>query len=1097
MQEYKEYRPILERDDMTVVAEYVPSQDRSYLLLPEDAIERRFVDQLAAQGYEKVDFHSAQGLRDNLRRQLETLNNTRFSESEWETLLSLVKTANSTENDKVAAKSELLWRFDAKFDLERDDGTIKNVMLLDRANLHANRLQVARQYKATGGTTKNRYDVTILVNGLPLVHVELKKPGGRLKEAFNQIERYKNDSFWSDDGLFEYVQIFVISTAVETRYYSNTTHVLAAEENANPSQKGTKKRSSASFEFTSRWADAKNKPIISLFDFASTFLAKNTILSILTKYCVFTAERRLLVMRPYQIAATERILQKVNFAINSNDLWRGTKGGGYIWHTTGSGKTLTSFKTAQLAAQRDEIDKVLFVVDRKDLDYQTIREYDRFEKGAANGSRNTAILDRQLHDFDAKGLPRRYPIIVTTIQKLQNFVKRAEKSDPVFQKRFVFIFDECHRSQFGEMRDQIDRAFKKRLLFGFTGTPIFKENAVVVKGVKSTTADAFGERIHTYNIIDAIKDENVLKFHVEMHDAKGGTEGGENRAQVIVERILKDFNTKTRRNEASYEHKTIANVKKLVKNPGVAVALQDRTYRGFNAIFAVESIPALMDYYQEFKKQLGENFGTAFKIATIFSYAPKKLSNSVNPNEDTTGGELFDFVKENDSVASETVEGEAIGTLDEENTDDVNGLPDNQKEFLRSAIDNYNKSFQTSYSVEGESFGDYYKDVSMRVKNREVDLLLVVNMFLTGFDAPALNTLWVDKNLRYHGMLQAFSRTNRILNATKPQGEIVSFRDLREELNDMLALFGDKDAASIAILRTFKEYVEGYYDEVKKQQVAGYYELVENFKKTFKPDVELLGEKTKREFVNRFSEILRIRSIIETFEEFTPFSAESDRFDENEFLGYKEQYLVLYDEFRRKRENGGKRGEGGDEGDNGDGAPDDSPEFELELVASLDVDVEYILKLVDSHKEKTEEEREESLEKIRRLVDSSLALRPKRDLFLRFAENAKPDDDVYTKWRDFVRQEYAADLDALVNEERLKPQETRDYLESVLDAANLGDDPEMVLAGEGTQIDALLPPVSMFHPNPEGLTKIELKARVLEKLRRLFEKFCGIFAPEE
>lgn len=1081
MQEYKEYRPILERDDMTVVAEYKPSQDKSYLSLTEGQIERIFVDQLIAQGYEKVDFHSAQGLRDNLRRQLETLNNTRFSESEWETLLSLIKTADSTESDKIAAKSELIQRRDAKFDLLRDDGTIKNIMLLDKKNVHANRLQVMRQYTATEGAEKNRYDVTILVNGLPLVHVELKKASGQLLEAFNQIERYQNESFWSGDGFFEYVQIFVISTAAETRYYSNTTRVLAAEENSNPAQKGTRKRPSASFEFTSSWADAKNQPIRNLFDFARTFLSKNAILNILTKYCVFTAEKRLLVMRPYQIAATERVLQKINIAAN-NKLWKGKDGGGYVWHTTGSGKTLTSFKTAQLAASRDDIDKVLFVVDRKDLDYQTMREYDRFEKGAANGSRNTAILGRQLHDLDQKGIPHSYPIIVTTIQKLQTFVKKADKSDPVFQKRFVFIFDECHRSQFGGMRIKIDSAFKKRLIFGFTGTPIFEENSIRdSKGVKRTTADVFGERIHTYNIIDAINDGNVLKFHVEMNDAKEGTAGGGKREQAIVAKILEDFNTKTRRNYGEYKHNMTANVKELAKKPSAAVVLKERKYKGFNAIFAVESVPALMLYYPEFKNQLGDAFGTSFKIAAIFSYAPKPLSNKENPNEDNTGREPINYDQDGAEDA------EALGTLEEENPDDAKGLPDDQKAFLKDAIDDYNKTFGTSYSIEGESFGEYYKDVSMRVKNREVDLLLVVNMFLTGFDAPALNTLWVDKNLRYHGMLQAFSRTNRILNSTKPQGEIVTFRNLKKEQDEMLALFGDKNAASVAILRPFEDYVNGYYDENKKEQVKGYYELVDEFKKNFKPSEELLGEKAKREFVKEFSKILQIRNVIETFKEFKPFSEESDRFDENEFLDYKERYLILYDEFRRRKP---PKGPGG-----GIIVDGDIPDFELELVASLDVDVDYILELVRKRKHETESEREESLERIRRLVDSSVALRPKRDLFLSFAESVKPsegDDDVQQEWRDFVRHEYACDLDALIFAENLKPEETRAYLDSVFAAANLGDSSEIAISSDGIQIDSLLPPTSRFKPNNEGISRVEIKRRVVEELRRFFEKYSGI-----
>ena len=1088
-----EYRHIMETPETTVAAEYEPSQDGSIVQLTEQQLEDRFVDRLIAQGYERVEIKSADALRDNLRRQLEALNGFTFEDREWDRFFH-GQLANP--NSKIADKTALLQRDSAKLSFERDDGVTKNVMLVDKTTIHNNRLQVARQYVAEGGAHKNRYDVTILVNGLPLVQIELKRPGGKLREAFNQIQRYQNDSFWSQDGLFEYVQIFVISTGVETKYYSNTTRERAVAEGS--AVKGRKKRASASFEFTSCWADARNKQVHHLDDFARCFFAKNTLLNILTKYCVFTSENVLLVMRPYQIAATERILQKIKTAV-SYKLWTGTSGGGFIWHTTGSGKTLTSFKTAQLAAALPEIDKVLFVVDRKDLDYQTIREYDRFEKGAANGSRNTATLQRQLEDRDANGIPRRYPIIVTTIQKLQSYIKKADKSSPVFQKRFVFIFDECHRSQFGDMHSAISKTFKKRLLFGFTGTPIFKENARTINGRLATTELAFGSAanddrgagkprssaLHVYNIIDAINDGNVLKFHVDFVSTIQGKEGAPDyqvekidtddavmapeRIQKIVEYILKRFDQKTMRGAQEYPFKVVENPVEVARRPDAVAKTQEKRYRGFNSIFAVSSVNALMRYYREFKKQLGERFGKDFKIATIFSYTPN--SNAYNPNEDETGRER-----------PETNDGdvEPLGAIDEENSDDTKGLDPVARSFLSDAIDDYNAVFKTSYSVDGESFANYYKDVSQRVKNREVDLLLVVNMFLTGFDAPALNTLWVDKNLQYHGLLQAFSRTNRILNPTKSQGNVVCFRNLRKELDDALALFGNKDASGFVLLRTYEEYMSGYMDENGDER-QGYKTLVETFRERFAPGSDPFGETEKREFVKLFSELLRVRNILLSFDEFEG----ADLFDEAEFQSYTGTYLRLHDELRP----------GPDGGDKGENINDDLV-FETELVAQIDVNVDYILFLVGNYAKKGRGDRK-LRDAIERAVDASPTLRSKKELVDRFVERVSPSADVYDEWRRFVEEERESAVAAIIRDENLNEVRTREYLAAVFRNAQLGDDPSVAISGAGTDVDQLLPRRSLVRRGDDGLSRPQLKERVLQKLRKFFAQFSGLVAPEE
>ena len=733
-------------NESTVVAEYTPEAARSDAYQSEAELEREFIRILTAQGYEYLDIHTEPDLAANLRKQIERLNQYVFTDSEWEQFFS---DCIANNNEGIVEKTRKI-QTDHVQVLHRDNGMTKNISLIDKKNIHNNCLQVINQYEvdtADGVNRDNRYDVTILVNGLPLIHVELKRRGVAIREAFNQIKRYQRDSFWAGSGLFEYVQIFVISNGTHTKYYSNTTRSSHVKE-MNEAGRRRSKKTSNSFEFTSFWADGNNKVIADLIDFTKTFLAKHTILNVLVRYCVFTSEDMLMVMRPYQIAATERILSRIEVSSNYKKMGS-IEAGGYIWHTTGSGKTLTSFKTAQLASQLPYIDKVLFVVDRKDLDYQTMKEYDRFEKGAANSNKSTAVLQRQLEDTKAR-------IIITTIQKLDNFITK-NKCHAVYGKHCVIIFDECHRSQFGDMHAKIVKAFKNYHLFGFTGTPIFAKNAAKGKHLELlTTPQTFGDQLHTYTIVDAINDGNVLPFRIDYVDTVKKKDdikdkdvraidiekamGAPERVQEIVKYILEHFDQKTKR--SSY------------------YSLKGQRMAGFNSIFAVSSIPMAMKYYTEFKRQLDEQ-GRRLTIATIFSYA----ANEDDP-DDELGEEGFD-----------------TGALDQTSRD-----------FLDGAIGDYNAAFNTNFDTSADKFQNYYKDLSMRVKNREVDLLIVVNMFLTGFDATTLNTLWVDKNLKMHGLIQAYSRTNRILNSVKTYGNIVCFRDLQQATDDAIALFGDKNA---------------------------------------------------------------------------------------------------------------------------------------------------------------------------------------------------------------------------------------------------------------------------------------------------------------
>ena len=1006
------YNLVMETSNSTVVAEYEPLKRKSDSYQSEAALEQEFIRMLTEQGYDYLEIHEQDTLVKNLRTQLELLNNYKFSDSEWERFFNN-NIANN--NDGIVEKTRKIQEDHIQV-LKKDDGTSKNIYLLDKKNIHNNRLQVINQYVENNGNYDNRYDVTILVNGLPLVHVELKRRGVALKEAFNQINRYQRDSFWAGSGLYEYIQIFVISNGTNTKYYSNTTRESHIKEQVATRNKS--KKTSNSFEFTSYWADASNKVINDLVDFTRTFLSKHTILNVLTKYCVFTSEELLLVMRPYQIVATERILNKIEVSTNYKKM--GTiEAGGYIWHTTGSGKTLTSFKTAQLATNLEYIDKVLFVVDRKDLDYQTMREYDRFEKGAANGNRSTKILQKQLEDTTSR-------IIVTTIQKLSEFVKR-NPSHPIFQKHLVLIFDECHRSQFGDMHKMIVKNFKNYHLFGFTGTPIFSQNATNKSNPDfCTTQQAFGDKLHTYTIVDAINDGNVLPFRIDyintikqkedMTDKEVqaiNTEevlASHERVSNVVSYIIEHFDQKTKRN-SFYD-------------------LKGQRVNGFNSMFAVASIPMAKKYYLEFKKQLEEKHKD-LTIATIYSFAANE--------EDTADGILDD-------------EGFETDLLDQ-----------SSREFLDFAIGEYNKKFKTNFSSEGNGFQDYYKDLSDKVKHREIDLLIVVNMFLTGFDATTLNTLWVDKNLKQHGLIQAYSRTNRILNSVKSYGNIVCFRDLQEQTNDAIALFGDKDASGIVLLKSYEDYYYGYEDEKGRHQ-KGYEERIAELIQKYPLGEQIIGEQAKKDFIIAMGNILRLKNILSSFDKFEGNEILSER----DFQDYIGTYTDLYEEFKKDKTEA-------------ESIKDDVV-FEMELVKQVEVNIDYILMLVAKYHESNCTDKE-ILGSIDKAIKSSLALRSKKELIENFVNmiNVKPELDIYKDWSKFVKEQEEQDLKQLIEEENLNEEETRKFIDNSFRDGQVKT--------SGTDIEKILPPMRRFG----GGNKTERKQTIIDKVLKFFEKYFGIF----
>ncbi len=1008
------YNIVLSTNESTVVTEYEPQTKRSDAYQSEAALEAAFIKMLGGQGYEYVTIHNEKDLIANLRRQLELLNHFQFTDREWD---SFFKSKIANANESIVEKSRKIQE-DYVQNLIREDGTTLNIFLIDKKNIHNNRLQVINQYEEIAGKHDTRYDVTILINGLPLIHVELKRRGVAIKEAFNQINRYQRDSFWAGCGLYEYVQIFVISNGTSTKYYSNTTRASHIKENESSAKKRSRKTSN-SFEFTSYWADGNNKIIADLVDFTKTFFAKHTILNILTKYCVFTSEDMLLVMRPYQIVATERILNRIE--VSTNYKKTGTiEAGGYIWHTTGSGKTLTSFKTAQLATGLPYIDKVLFVVDRKDLDYQTIKEYDRFEKGAANGNKSTAVLQKQLEDTTSR-------IIVTTIQKLDIFITK-NKSHPIYHKHVVLVFDECHRSQFGQMHTNIIKHFKNYHIFGFTGTPIFSVNAAAGGNPNlRTTEQAFGEKLHTYTIVDAINDGNVLPFRIDYINTIRQKDSDKDkkvtaidteealaspeRISEVVKYILEHFDQKTNRN--------------------VFYSLKGKRVNGFNSMFAVSSIPVCKKYYLELKKQLSRQHKD-LTIAAIFSFAPNEA--------DTADGFL------------------------EEESFDTEGLDKSSRDFLDMAIDDYNKVFKTNFDTSSKGFQDYYKDLSEKVKNREVDLLLVVNMFLTGFDATTLNTLWVDKNLKMHGLIQAFSRTNRILNSVKTFGNIVCFRNLEEATNEAVALFGDKEANGIVLLKSYEDYYYGCVDEKGRRQ-KGYEERIAELLEQFPLGQPIAGEQNKKDFLVLFGNILRLRNILSAFDRF----AGNEILSSIDFQDYTGTYHDVYEEIKPKP--GSK-----------DSILDDVV-FEMELVKQVEVNIDYILMLVAKYHDSNCEDKE-ILVAIDKAIKSSLQLRSKKELIENFIDTINASTDVNTDWQRFVREQRETDIQALIQEERLKPEETRKFVENAFrDGA---------LKTTGTDVDRLMPPVSRFG----GSSRNQKKQTVIGKLKAFFEKYFGLVSAE-
>lgn len=993
----------------TVCAAAPKQGQRSTAYQSEAELEAAFIAQLRRQAYDYIQPASEEELISNLRYQLERLNGFTFSDGEWKAFF---RTCIAAENDGIVEKTRRIQR-DYVQVLKRDDGSIKNVQLIDKRNVYNNRLQVMNQYTQEG-SYENRYDVTILVNGLPLVHVELKRRGVAIKEAFNQIERYQRDSFWSGCGLYEYVQIFVISNGTHTKYYSNTTRWSHIEESQGKSKSG--KKTSNSFEFTSWWADADNEPIMDLVPFTASFFAKHAILNILTKYCVFDVDEHLLVMRPYQIVATERILNRILVSENDKSMLGTLRAGGYVWHTTGSGKTLTSFKTAQLASGMAGVDKVMFVVDRKDLDYQTMREYDRFEKGAVDGSESTTVLTRQLENRDKNGSYHEYPILVTTIQKLSVFIKKNRKH-PVYDSHVVIIFDECHRSQFGEMHSAITKHFKKFHLFGFTGTPIFADNASSSGNPQlRTTEQAFGDKLHTYTIVDAIRDGNVLPFRIDYIQTIKKREGfpdekvydiyregvykADERVKLIVNYVLDHYAQKTKRSRG-YLYK-------------------DKRVMGFNSIFACASIDMAKVYYTAFKKAQDERGGERLRIALIYSFG-------VNEADDGCG-------------------------LPDESFD-VESLDTPSRDFLEAAIGDYNSMFATSFDTSSLGFQNYYKDLSDRMKNRELDMTIVVNMFLTGFDATTLNTLWVDKDLKDHGLIQAFSRTNRILNSVKAYGNIVCFRNFEDRVNHAISLFGDKDAGGIVLLKPYAEYMAEY-----RKRLAQLYDR-------FPLGQVILGEEAEKAFIRLFGTILRLRNVLTSFDDFAaddPLSARDEQ-------DYRSVYTDLYQKWRKEREEAT--------------IINDDLVFEIELLKQVDINIDYILMLMQKYHDSNCTDKV-IIADIERAIGASYELRNKCDLIERFIDGLESSEDVTADWKKYIAEQREKELAAIISDEALDDAATREFIaKSMAD----GGIPE-----SGTAVAKLMTQKpSRFAP---ANAYADMKAHVVERLKAFFERFNGMGA---
>ena len=1025
-----QYKTIAESNHFIVLDQYkkfVEEPNAGYQT--EGSLEREFIRDLQAQGYEYLQgLNNNDALVKNLRAQLQRLNNVVFSDAEWQRFLEeyLDKTS-----DSLIEKTRKI-HDDYIYDFVFDNGRIQNIYLLDKKNLANNTLQVINQFEQTG-SYDNRYDVTILVNGLPLVHIELKKRGVAIREAFNQIHRYSKESFNKENSLFKYIQIFVISNGTDTRYFANTT-----------------KRDKNSYDFTMNWATAKNTLIKDLKDFTATFLQKHTLLHVLVNYCVFDVSDTLLIMRPYQIAATERILWKIKSSYQAKN-WSNKDSGGYIWHTTGSGKTLTSFKAARLATELDFIEKVFFVVDRKDLDYQTMKEYQRFSPDSVNGSESTAGLKRNIDKDDNK-------IIVTTIQKLNNLMKSEDKL-PIYDKQVVFIFDECHRSQFGEAQKNLTRKFKKYYQFGFTGTPIFPTNALGAE----TTASVFGIELHSYIITDAIRDEKVLKFKVDYNDVRPQFKS------IETEKNLEEL-TKLEKKQAFLQPKRIEQIAQYVLDN-----FKQKTHRfnagnnGFNAMFAVSSVDAAKAYYQTFK-QLQSAVKNPLKIATIFSFA-------ANEEQDAIG-----------DIVDESFEVEAMNS--------------SAKEFLKSAIDDYNGYFATNYDVDAKSFQNYYRDLAKRVKNKEVDLLIVVGMFLTGFDAPTLNTLFVDKNLRYHGLIQAYSRTNRIYNSTKSFGNIVTFRDLEQDTIDAITLFGKSNTRNIVLEKSYQEYMEGFTDAGVARR--GYLDVIAELQERF-PDPDVIQtEKDKKDFVKLFGEYLRVENILQNYDEFAALQAfqSLDTSDAKAVEAFKEKYYLTdeafaemqpidmpsersiqnyrstYNDIRdwlRRQKDGEEKAKSTIDWDD--------VVFEVDLLKSQEINLDYILELIFEHNKKTKN-KSELIDEIRSIIRASLGNRAKESLIVDFINQTDLDNiadkaGIIESFFQFAQKEQQQEANELISTEGLNIEDAKRYINVSLQRGYASE--------QGTDLNEALPKMSPL--NPQYLTK---KQNVFQKISAFVEKFKGI-----
>ena len=971
----------------------------------EKELEDGMIRDLESQGYERFYGKTSKELYKNLKIQIERLNKVAFTDKEWERFL--VEYLDCPNDGMIEKTRKIQGNY--IYDFIFDDGHLKNIKIIDKKNIHNNILQVCNQIKQKG-KHKNRYDVTILVNGLPLVHIELKKRGVSLHEAFSQIDRYGKESFNAENSLYKFVQIFVISNGTYTRYFANTT-----AQNKNH------------YEFTCEWADAKNKVIRDLKDFTATFFEKRTILEVLTKYCVFDSNNTLLIMRPYQIAATERILWKIESSYQNKKSGK-IEAGGFIWHTTGSGKTLTSFKTAKLATELEYIDKVFFVVDRKDLDYQTMKEYQKFQPDSVNGSKDTKELKRSIEKQDNK-------IVVTTIQKLNEFVKK-NPSHEIYDKHCVIIYDECHRSQFGDAQKNIRKSFKNYYQFGFTGTPIFPENALG----SDTTAGIFGAQLHSYVITDAIRDKKVLKFKVDYNDIRAKFKAAETetddkklkelekrmllhpeRISKIVEYILKVYNTKTHRNE-------YYNIKQKRLN-------------GFNAIFAVQSVEAAKLYYEEFQKQQ-ENLPEEkrLKVATIYSFAANEERN-------------------------------AIGDIPDENFE-PSAMESTAKEFLDKVISDYNDYFKTNFSTNGSEFQNYYKDLSKKVKDKKIDILIVVGMFLTGFDAPTLNTLFVDKNLRYHGLIQAFSRTNRILNKVKTFGNIVCFRDLEKATKNAIKTFGDDNSVNIILEKSYNDYIKGFKDEETGKSVKGYIDLCNEIVKKFPKPVEIEKNQDKKEFAELFGELLKTENILKNFDEFENFEKIiSDR----QMQDMKSVYVDICEEIR----NAGKDDQNNS---NEQGIDFSDIEFQIDLLKTDEINLDYILELI-LEKTKEHDDIETLKSEIRRIIRTSLGTRAKENLVINFINKTdlkklKNNGEILDAFYKYAKEEKKEKIDELVKDENLK-EDSRRFIEKSI---NKG-----FVDYAGSELDSILPPTS----RRKGAREVK-KQSVLEKIRKMVEIFIGI-----